>query len=103
MYAQRYKLLAGAVAGRSVAVAGGADSRSWSDGETIFLRSDDDHPARDTLVVQAALLAAGSLDPGIVRKTTGRNGMRLRYLTLEAMRAITLVGDAVPRTIAVRV
>lgn len=101
---QRYRLLAGAVAGRPVPIGTTADTdpRSWSDGETIYLREDGDHPG-DALVVQAALLAAGSLAPGLVARTTGRRSVRLQYLTLEVVRAVHLLGDVVPRGVAQRV
>lgn len=101
--AQRYTLLASAVAGHTVMVAGGAQERSWSDGETIFLPDDPDHPLRDAIVVQAALLGAGSLDPKVMARTTGRRSLRLRYLTLEAVRAMSLLGDSVPRSVARRI
>jgi hypothetical protein len=82
-------------------VAGGAEERSWSDGETIFLTGDGD---RDAVVVQAALIAAGTFaDPKVVARTTGRRALRLRFLTLETMRAMHELGDLLPRSIIRRV
>jgi nitric oxide reductase activation protein len=99
----RYKLLAGAVAGHTVVVAGGAEERSWSDGETIYLVEDEGYPQRDSLVVQAALLAIGSFDTKVVAKTTGRRALRLRYLTLEALRAAHELEEALPGPVARRI
>ena len=76
----RFALLAGAVAGRKVAVAPADAPRSYTDGERIFVSADEVGHPRDTLVVQA-LLAVGSLDPKLVARTTGRKALRHRYLT----------------------
>jgi nitric oxide reductase NorD protein len=102
---QDLKLLAGAVAGHTVLIADGGGDRCWCDGESIFLPGPgpaDEH-RRDAVVLQAALLAIGSFDPRIVAKTTGRRRLRLRYLTLEALRAVAVLGDVVPRAVARRV
>jgi nitric oxide reductase NorD protein len=96
---QRLKLLAGAVAGHAVLLASGGDDRSWSDGEAIFLPDDGGRRHQDAVVLQAALMAIGSLDPRIVAKTAGRRRLRLRYLTLEALRAMAVFGDVVPRSV----
>lgn len=97
---ERYRLLAGAVAGFTVAVAQGSEARAWSDGETIYLADD---AARDAVVVQAALLAIGSFEPRVVAKTTGRRVLRLRYLTLEALRAAHVLEDVLPGPVARRI
>jgi nitric oxide reductase activation protein len=81
-------------------VAGGAEERSWSDGETIYLAEDN---ARDSLVVQAALLAIGSFDTKVVAKTTGRRALRLRYLMLEALRAAHELSEVMPRSVVRRI
>ena len=99
----RFALMAGAVAGRKVAVAPGDAPRSYTDGERIFVSADQTARPRDTLVVQAALLAAGSLEPKLVARTTGRKAVRHRYLTLEAARAIGDLSDRVPRGVSQRI
>jgi len=101
--ASRFTLLGSAVAGRTVAVSKSEIERSWSDGETIYLAGDGGDAVRDSLVVQAALLAVGSLDARIVARTAGRARIRHRYLTLEAVRAVQALGEAVPRHVTRRV
>lgn len=104
--AERYSLLAGAVAGQTVTVSAGGGERSYCDGERIFVADMDfeENAAdlRDGLVVQAALLAAGSLDSRTVARMTGRRRVGRRYLTLEAMRACDELGATVPRRVAER-
>ncbi|WP_205698798.1 nitric oxide reductase activation protein NorD [Conexibacter sp. SYSU D00693] len=97
----RWTLLASAVAGRPVGLAVGADE-AYSDGQDIVL-PEGLAEVRDTLVVQAALLAAGSLEPRVVARTAGRRRLRRRYLALEVQRAVALLGPVVPRTVAERV
>jgi nitric oxide reductase NorD protein len=84
----RYGLLAQAVSGRRVAVIGDDAERSFTDGESIFLAEALTEPERiASIIVQASLLAAGSLDPWCMARITGRRSMRLKYLSLEAARA----------------
>jgi nitric oxide reductase NorD protein len=94
--AERFSMLAAAVAGRNVAVVPGACDRPYSDGERIVVPPHHGNAIRDGLVVQAALIAAGSLDPRTVSRLTGRKRLRHRYLTLEAMRAIESLSALVP-------
>jgi len=99
----RFALLAGAVAGRKVAVVAGDHARAYCDGERIYTAADDELPIRDTLVVQAALLAAGSLEPRVVARLAGRRRLRNRYLVLEAARAGHMLQDVMPRHVAQRI
>jgi Mg-chelatase subunit ChlD len=83
----RFALLASAIAGRAVEVAAG--DGSWTDGTIIF--ADVDASPRDQLVsivVQAALLGAGSLDPEIVPGLARRAALARRYLAVEGHRAL---------------
>jgi nitric oxide reductase NorD protein len=48
--------------------------------------------------VQASLVAAGSLDPGLVRSLTRRAQLRRRYLTLEGHRALVANEMVLPRS-----
>jgi hypothetical protein len=90
----RFELLASAVARRTVSVAASAaDSAgsvagegAWTDGMTIYL-----DPAADQVVavaVQASMLAAGSLEPDVVRRLAGRPALARRYLAVEGHRAL---------------
>jgi nitric oxide reductase NorD protein len=95
----RYSTLAAAIAGRKVGVVEQDVERSYTDGQTIFVPPAADGRARAGIVVQAALLAIGSLDAGIMAKLTGRKTLRHRYLTLEAARAARALGYAMPRSV----
>jgi nitric oxide reductase NorD protein len=100
----RFSLLAHAVAGRKVVVVRGHEERPWSDGERVYVGDvDDESVVRDGLVIQAALLSAGSLHPRVLARLAGNRGRRLRYLTLESMRAVELMRAVVPRRVGERV
>src|SRR5437016_6919934 len=91
---QAFGLLASALAGRPVAVAELQPGEPpWTDGQTIYL--DPSAPARaklEAVAVQASMLAAGSLDPDVVRSLVRRPRLARRYLTIEGHRA--LVGNS---------
>jgi Mg-chelatase subunit ChlD len=95
----RYRLLASAIAGRQVAILLATENEpTFTDGRTIFLGRELDHPsALAALTVQAALLAAGSLEPTILRRLLGRPGLARRYLTVEGGRALAATGRLLPR------
>jgi nitric oxide reductase NorD protein len=95
----RFELLARAVAGRRVAVLDGAGERSFTDGEAIFLSELPEAQLLAAVTVQAALLAIGSLDGKVMVKITGRRSLRLRYLTLEALRAAHTLKDVLPHRV----
>jgi Mg-chelatase subunit ChlD len=102
--AERFSLLAHAVVGRQVAVLSGGEERAWSDGQRVFLSNSDERSVvTESLVVQCALIAAGSFEPKGLARLTGQRRLRLRYLTLEAMRATELLNDALPPTVAAKV
>lgn len=92
-------LLATAITGRSVPVVPIERGVTYTDGEVIYASASG---GLDGVVVQAALLAAGSLEVGM-SKLLGRRGSRSRYLTLEAQRAARLVDDVAPRRVLARV
>jgi nitric oxide reductase NorD protein len=95
----RFELLARAVAGYRVAVVGDDGERSFTDGEAIFLSALPPAQVSAAVAVQAALLAIGSLDSSVMMKITGRRALRLRYLTLEAVRAAHVLEAVLPRRI----
>ncbi len=90
---QGWSLLASALAGRPVAVAElKAGEAPWTDGQTIYVDPDAPGLANlETLAVQASLIAAGSLDPHVVRQLIRRPRLARRYLAVEGHRA--LVGN----------
>ena len=88
----RLKLLASAIAGRSVEVAAVEPGRRpWTDGATIFINTDD-VPADQlrALTIQASLLGARSFDGEIVKRLTRRPAVARRYLSIEGHRALAV-------------
>ncbi|OMC47119.1 VWA domain-containing protein [Mycobacterium sp. IS-1264] len=99
---QVFGLLASALAGSAVAVAELQPGEpSWTDGQTIYL--DPSAPARaklEAVAVQASMLAAGSLDPDVVRSLVRRPRLAKRYLAIEGHRALVANSDLLPGTLA---
>jgi hypothetical protein len=95
-------LLASAVAGRPLLVATGSEQLAHTDGQTIWVAPAAAEDVRASVVVQAALLAAGSLEHRTVAKLRGRPASRRRYLTLEAARAAATLGTFVPPAVRAR-
>ena len=90
---RRSSLLASAIAGRPVEVATAApDEPAWSDGTTIFVAG-----SRPSVVVQAALIGAGSLDDdGVIAALGRRPALAARYLAVEGHRALTELQPLLP-------
>ena len=95
-------MIASAFAGRAVAVdAQRRGEPSWTDGQTVFV--DPSLPARANLVaiaVQASMIAAGSLDPDIVRPLARHSRWAKRYLAVEGHRALVANAEVLPRVLA---
>jgi len=94
----RLGLLASALSGRALEVAAGEPGEpAWTDGRVVFV--DPVASTRDqleTLAVQASLLAAGSLEPDVVRRLTRRPALARRYLAVEGHRALAANEDLLP-------
>jgi hypothetical protein len=94
----RLGLLASAISGRALQVATGEPGApAWTDGSAVFV--DAELGAREqveALAVQASLLAAGSLDPDVVRRLTRRPALARRYLAVEGHRALAAIGGVLP-------
>jgi nitric oxide reductase NorD protein len=87
----QYRLLASALAGRSVELARHRERlpQTFSDGSTIWVPAA--HTGDDLwreIAVQACLIAAGALAPSIMRRLLGRTRLARRYLCLEAVRSV---------------
>src|SRR6516162_8643953 len=97
----RFKLLASAIAGRSLEVSPvEPGERPWTDGVTVF--ADVDASPRDQLraiAVQAALLGAQSLDREIMQKLARRPAMGRRYLAVEGHRSLASQSSLLPATV----
>jgi nitric oxide reductase NorD protein len=99
---QSLGMLASALAGRPVAVAElQAGEPSWTDGQTIYV--DGSVPVRaqlSAIAVQASLIAAGSLQPDVVRPLVRHPRLARRYLAVEGHRALVSNADLLPGILA---
>lgn len=97
----RLGMLASALGGRTLQVtAAEPGDPPWTDGVTMFL--DADGTARqqlEALAVQASLLAAGSLEPAILRKLKRRPALAARYLSVEGHRALAANENLLPASL----
>jgi len=97
----RLNLLGSAISGRAVQVApSGPGESAWTDGTVIFVRPDASRRDQlEALAVQASLIAAGSLEPGVARRLVGRRRLARRYLAVEGHRALAANEDLLPRPV----
>jgi hypothetical protein len=93
------ELIAAAVAGRPVPLIPTRSPLAYSDGCGVHVPPDC--PAH-TIMVQSAMLVAGSLEPVGVRLLAGRRGTTDRYLALEARRAVQALDHALPAALVHR-
>ncbi len=95
-------MLASAFAGRALAVdAHRPGEPTWTDGQTIFV--DPTLPPRTNLTaiaVQASMIAAGSLDPEVVRPLARHSRSAKRFLAIEGHRAVAAHAGVLPRMLA---
>ncbi|MBL7521402.1 VWA domain-containing protein [Frankia sp. CNm7] len=94
----RLGLLACALSGRALRVApADPGERAWTDGATVFLEAAASQGRQlEALAVQASLLAAGSLAPGLLRELARRPALAARYLAVEGHRALAANEDLLP-------
>jgi nitric oxide reductase NorD protein len=95
---ERLNLLASALSGRTLRVCSVEPGQpAWTDGSTVFVDpSRAKHEQLEALAVQASLLAAGSLEPDIVRRLRRRPALARRYLAIEGHRALAANGELLP-------
>lgn len=94
---ERFRLLACFVAGRSVDVAQASDGSAYTNGGVIFTSAGaSTSRQRREVVLQSALLAAGSLDPDLIRGLRARPGLARRYLALEGRRVLAELAHRLP-------
>ncbi|MEV0685358.1 VWA domain-containing protein [Nocardia sp. NPDC050378] len=90
----RFRLLATYIAGSSVDLAElPAGQASYTNGRLIFVSGTDQ---RREMLVQSALLGAGSLEPALVKSLRGRPTTARRYLALEGRRALAELAERLP-------
>ena len=94
----RFRLLAGFLAGRPLGVAEApAGEGAHTDGRFVFVSAGRSIPEqRREVVVQGALLGAGSLDHRLVRALRRRPKLARRYLALEGRRVLAELATRVP-------
>jgi hypothetical protein len=91
-------MFASGLAGRSVAVAAvRPDEPPWTDGQTIYV----DARARnrstlEAVAVQASMIAAGGLDPEVLRRLVRHPRLARRYLAIEGHRALLANSGVLP-------
>jgi nitric oxide reductase NorD protein len=91
-------MLASALAGRPVAVADLPPGEpSWTDGQTIYV---DPSAKLATIAVHASMLAAGSLDPDVVRQLVRHPRLARRFLAIEGHRALIANSALLPGVLA---
>ena len=95
----RYRFLATHLVGRSVRIAWAESGMAaHTTGRTIFITPGRSCvQQRREVLVQAALLGAGSLDPPVVKALRRRRALARRYLALEARRVLAELPDPVVR------
>jgi nitric oxide reductase NorD protein len=92
----RYTMLARAIVGRPLRVTLGGAERSYTTGDVVYIGENDLEHARDTALVQSALIWAGSLDAPIMQRLLGRPTAARRYLAVEAPRALRALASTLP-------
>ncbi|MFZ1163695.1 nitric oxide reductase activation protein NorD [Mycobacterium sp.] len=94
----RFRFLANYIAGRSVEVTESpAGQPAHTDGQFIFVSAGATvAEQRREMVVQAALLGAGSLDPRLVKGLRARSTLSRRYLALEGQRVLAELARQIP-------
>ncbi|KUI27075.1 hypothetical protein AU196_00585 [Mycobacterium sp. IS-1742] len=94
----RFRFLATYIAGRSVEVTEApAGQPAHTDGQFIFVSAGGSvEEQRREMLVQAALLGAGSLDPRLVKGLRARATSARRYLALEGRRALDQLAHRIP-------
>lgn len=95
-------MLASALAGRAVAVAELQPGEpAWTDGQVIYVDPAARERARlESVAVQASMIAAGSLDPDVVRALVRHPRWAKRYLAVEGHRALVSNADLLPGILA---
>ena len=81
--ASRFDVLASAIVGHPITVVWG-QGPTWTDGTIIEVDARVGTRARDAVIVQAALLAGGALDPEVLRRLRGRPAALRRHLASES-------------------
>lgn len=95
---ERLRFLASYIAGRAVGVGEAAPGTlAHTDGQLIWVSAGGSlAEQRREMLVQSALLGAGSLDAQFIKALRGRPGIARRYLLLEAHRVLVTLAPQLP-------
>ncbi|OJZ68916.1 nitric oxide reductase activation protein [Mycobacterium paraffinicum] len=95
-------MLASALAGRAVAVVQLRPGEPpWTDGQTIHIDAGASQRRQlEAVAVQASMIAAGSLDPDVMRRLLRRPRVAQRYLAVEGHRALAANAGLLPGVLA---
>ena len=104
MCPDRFRLLATFIAGRSVEIAEApAGKPAHTDGQVIFVSAGGSvAQQRREMLLQSALLGAGSLDQRLVKALRARPVVAHRYLALEGRRVLAELATHMPLAAALR-
>ncbi|MGX9673375.1 VWA domain-containing protein [Mycobacterium sp. HM-7] len=93
----QFRLLATHVAGRPVDTAEArAGDAAYTDGQVIYVSAAPPAQQRNEVLVQSALLGAGSLDAPLLKAIRGRPAVARRYLALEGRRVLAELATELP-------
>ena len=95
---QALGMFASALAGQPVTVSELQPGEpAWTDGQTIYVDAGVPFRARfEAIAVQASLIAAGSLEPDVVRPMVRHPRLARRYLAVEGHRALVANAGLLP-------
>lgn len=100
----RFRFLASFLAGRTLGVVSAADGEAaFTDGQQVFVSAGGSvEEQRQEVLLQCALLGAGSLDHERVKSLRGRPQIARRYLALEGQRVLAELATCLPLAAALR-
>ncbi|MUL68007.1 VWA domain-containing protein [Mycobacterium sp. CBMA 234] len=93
----QFRLLATHVAGRPVDIAEAREGdAAYTDGQVVYVSAAPLAQQRSEVLVQSALLGAGSLDAPVLKALRGRPAIARRYLALEGRRVLAELARDLP-------
>ncbi|MUL75830.1 VWA domain-containing protein [Mycobacterium sp. CBMA226] len=94
---EQFRLVAMHVAGRPIDVVEARDGgAAYTDGHVVYVSAAPSAQQRNEMLVQSALLGAGSLDAPLAKALRGRPAMARRYLALEGRRVLAELASELP-------
>ncbi|BBX01429.1 VWA domain-containing protein [Mycolicibacterium moriokaense] len=102
---ERFRLLANFIAGRAVEIAEAPTGQpAYTDGRAVFVSAEGSQDRqRREVVLQCALLGAGSLAAELIRPLRARPSLARRYLALEGRRVLADLSARLPLAAAIHI